>query len=902
MRELPAWLAILLLALGSCGGGSDGGRPEASSGDARPAEAETPRPDTAADVRTTELAEGGARQPDSAPADGARSGEAKGPVDADEDGEGPADAGVDETEAVEPPDTDGDGIADPVDNCPTLPNTDQADTDADSVGDACDQDDDGDGVADGADAFPLDPTEWADSDGDGVGDNADVETCDGLDNDGDGVVDNEFELHPFYPDPDGDGQYGMAPADMQPSCASLLAAGQTQDGLYVVDPDGAGGFAPLTVRCDMTRDGGGWTMLFHHDIAGDYWANSKEALEFSIEDPSALRYSILSHLEAFRSSDGKLEMRIEWPDTACAGRNIWRQSSNPATGPIAGYEPLAIDYTDFSWGGLELNSYSTSCFIDGSVGTNWWFYAIGSTVPWSSPPGIPACSMTPAARVSLWVRPDDPVAGVPPAFVLACGPYGALTDVPGDCDPGDASVYAGAVELCDMKDNDCDSEVDEGCPSGGLTISSGPRPLQLYPRSVATGTCTFLVEGETVEAATAAAIRLLRDGEPWGGQSVGAGPVFSIPVTIEAGLYQYEVVVEWDSGTGWWKPATSFKNVLCGDVYLIDGQSNAVASDYHSEKLADLESTTFVRSFGSSVNGTKVVDDTSFGLATANTAYVHAAVGQWGLHLARVVMEAEAMPILLINGSVGGTTVLQHQRNDASPEDPNTIYGRLLWRVRKAGVDEAVRGIFWHQGESDGNMAYGEYLALWTSMYTDWLEDYPNLEGIYPFQVRGGCGNPTWNRNVHRDLPGLLPKVIGHMSTTGVAGHDGCHFYHAAYVEWAERMARLVRRDLYGADVPGNIEAPDPVEAKWQDPTTLSIEYGSSGNGLVLQPGAEAFFSLSNAAAVTSAKVVGTAVVVTAAAGGATWVSFVDPPGDIPWLVNDLGLGAFAYYQLPIAP
>ena len=36
------------------------------------------------------------------------------------------------------PDTDGDGVPDAVDNCPTVPNPDQADIDGDGVGDACD--------------------------------------------------------------------------------------------------------------------------------------------------------------------------------------------------------------------------------------------------------------------------------------------------------------------------------------------------------------------------------------------------------------------------------------------------------------------------------------------------------------------------------------------------------------------------------------------------------------------------------------------------------------------------------------------------------------------------------------------------------------------------------------------
>ena len=79
------------------------------------------------------------------------------------------------------PDTDGDGVLDAGDNCPSVANADQLDTDGDfkgdacdncplisnplqenfdgdQWGDACDDDDDNDGILDGADLCPLDPT------------------------------------------------------------------------------------------------------------------------------------------------------------------------------------------------------------------------------------------------------------------------------------------------------------------------------------------------------------------------------------------------------------------------------------------------------------------------------------------------------------------------------------------------------------------------------------------------------------------------------------------------------------------------------------------------------------------------------------------------------------------------
>ncbi len=112
-------------------------------------------------------------------------------------------------------DTDGDGVVDSDDNCPSTANANQADADADGIGDACDDDDrDGDGVTDDQDAFPDDPSESADADGDGVGDNAD------LSDDGDAVD------------------------DMVDNCPLIANDGQAD-----VDQNGVGDACQTTVAC-----------------------------------------------------------------------------------------------------------------------------------------------------------------------------------------------------------------------------------------------------------------------------------------------------------------------------------------------------------------------------------------------------------------------------------------------------------------------------------------------------------------------------------------------------------------------------------------------------------------------------------------------------------------------------
>ena len=185
-------------------------------------------------------------------------------------------------------DSDGDGYGDAAsttEDC-SVPSgyaaddTDCDDTDGDvnpGAAEVCnEEDDDCDGSIDEDAASPE--TFYADDDGDGYGDAADSEEgCEapsGYVEDDTDCDDTEADINPAAAevcngeddDCDGDADDGVlgdgedCPAD---DCLSILTEDSTAaDGDYWIDFDGTA----TETACDMTTDGGGWTLIFEDDF------------------------------------------------------------------------------------------------------------------------------------------------------------------------------------------------------------------------------------------------------------------------------------------------------------------------------------------------------------------------------------------------------------------------------------------------------------------------------------------------------------------------------------------------------------------------------------------------------------------------------------------------------------
>lgn len=280
-------------------------------------------------------------------------------------------------------------------------------------------------------------------------------------------------------------------------------------------------------------------------------------------------------------------------------------------------------------------------------------------------------------------------------------------------------------------------------------------------------------------------------------------------------------------------------NLVCGDAYIIEGQSNALATD--TGEKSPPETNDWIRSYGRpSEDPTENNGNLWCNPVWKAEKGEKAELGWWGMELAKHLVKSQRMPIFIVNGAAGGTRIDQHQRNPADPAALNTIYGRMLWRVRQAKLTHGIRGILWHQGESDqgsdgptGGFGWETYQPLFMDMAAGWKQDFPNVQHYYVFQIwpdscsmggREGSGDRLRERQ--RTLPQLFSN-LSVMSTLGIRPPGGCHFPLVGWAEFARLIQPLIERDLYGKVPVASITPPNLRRASLTDRArdTIALEF-----------------------------------------------------------------------------
>ena len=348
---------------------------------------------------------------------------------------------------------------------------------------------------------------------------------------------------------------------------------------------------------------------------------------------------------------------------------------------------------------------------------------------------------------------------------------------------------------------------------------------------------TLYYNGTLTEAADAVFLKLYADDKLIKAETtqVAADKSYTLSAKLKPGLIKYKLEFGTKSDAQQ-AVLRTVNNLVCGDAYIIEGQSNALATD--TGEKSPPETSEWIRSYGRPEGEGKNRTENLWCYPVWKAEQgAKAELGWWGMELAKRLVESQKMPILIINGAVGGTRIDQHQRNDADPTDLKTIYGRMLWRVQQAKLTHGIRGILWHQGESDqgsdgpdGGYGSETYEKYFVEMSADWKEDFPNIQHYYLFQIwPNSCSMGNGHGDMLREVQRSLPRLYSHMdvmSTLGIKPEGGCHYPLIGWAEFARLIQPLIERDHYGRKDAVSITSPDLQRAYYGDgKDTIVLEF-----------------------------------------------------------------------------
>jgi hypothetical protein len=334
-------------------------------------------------------------------------------------------------------------------------------------------------------------------------------------------------------------------------------------------------------------------------------------------------------------------------------------------------------------------------------------------------------------------------------------------------------------------------------------------------------------------------------------QSPGNDQSYAFAVKLKPGLFKYRV--EFGSVTGGKEQVLDRAgNLVCGDAYLIDGQSNALATDTREE--SPRETSEWIRSYGGPTGRgdgaawvkKRITKAEAPGIGRPNLwcspvwkkkAQEHEAhLGWWGMELAKRLVKSRQVPVCIIQTAVGGSRIDEHLPAPADRSDLTTMYGRMLWRLQQARLTHGIRAVIWHQGENDqgaagptGGYGWETYQDFFVEMSAAWKQDMPNINHYYIFQIwPNACamGGREGSGDRLREAQRTLPKLFSNMSiqsTLGIKPAGGCHFPLEGWGEFARLLQPMIERDLYGVAQKSSISPPDLLQANFTSPAKDEI-------------------------------------------------------------------------------
>ena len=320
---------------------------------------------------------------------------------------------------------------------------------------------------------------------------------------------------------------------------------------------------------------------------------------------------------------------------------------------------------------------------------------------------------------------------------------------------------------------------------------------------------------------------------------------YALSTQLKPGLIQYKVEFGTKAG-GKETVLQTVNDLVCGDAYIIDGQSNALATD--TAEQSPPETNQWIRSYGrpSEDKTAAAVNLWCYPVWKAQKGE-KAELGWWGMELAKRLVESQKVPVFILNAAAGGTRIDQHLPNPTNRRDtsganawanPYKLYGSLLTRVEGAKLTHGIRAILWHQGENDqgsagptGGYGWETYHELFKEMAAAWKTDFPNVKNYYVFQIwpnSCGMGGSIGSGDMLREKQRTLPYLFSNMSilsTLGVRPPGGCHYPLEGWAEFARMVQPIIERDHYGLKPTKPITAANLRKATYATQDTIALEF-----------------------------------------------------------------------------
>lgn len=377
------------------------------------------------------------------------------------------------------------------------------------------------------------------------------------------------------------------------------------------------------------------------------------------------------------------------------------------------------------------------------------------------------------------------------------------------------------------------------CPSqaqhiGNVVFSQLPQSYQLYPRNEQS-VAQIPLSGRVEEAGwDAVSVRLYRNKQPIAYRRMplaytnGSASFRAEPLTIRAEKAEYDLSVYLVKGQDSTAVVTR-SNIVAGDVLVLAGQSNAGAF------FRDTRTNEFCRTFGVITDnynkGVYNPADTAWALSN-QTLYTQN-VGAMGFGVQQYILDKYGIPTCLINGAAHWSSMAdQATRTAGNPTDLTTIYGRLLYRLQKAGLTNYVTTWIYRQGETEGYGESPDWLGNFKQYYPHLKTDLPTIRQFYVFQIDiidPAVAAAPVVRESQRTLPRTYPDIQV-LASLGTEGFDAIHYSDAGYQQNAVEVGRLIGRDFYGDPDRDNIDAPNLRQAYFstaaRDEITLLFNMG----------------------------------------------------------------------------